>query len=156
MNIESLETILKKHPFLADMPADHLHALVSCARNEVFHDGDHLCREGGEADTFYLIREGQVALEIHAPERGGIRLDTLESDDILGWSWIVAPYLWRFDARAVGQVRAIALDGRCLRGKCEDDHHLGYQLLKRFAPLIEQRLMSARMQLIDVYGGSKA
>jgi len=48
-------------------------------------------------------------------------------------------------------VRAIALDGKCLRDKCEHNHDLGYEVLKRFARIIEQRLESTRLQLLDVY-----
>jgi len=77
--------------------------------------------------------------------------ETLEADDILGWSWLVAPYYWRFDARAMEVTRAIALDGKCLRSKCEENHDLGYNLLKRFVAIVEQRLQSTRMQLLDVY-----
>jgi CRP/FNR family transcriptional regulator, cyclic AMP receptor protein len=152
MNIESLETVLRAHPFLSGLAEHHLLSLVGCAKNVRFQDGDFLCREGEQADYFYLIREGEAALDIRLPERGGIRVDTLGPDDILGWSWLVAPYVWHFDARAVGGVRALVLDGLCLRKKSEEDHDLGYELLKRFAPLIEQRLTATRLQLLDVYG----
>jgi CRP-like cAMP-binding protein len=156
MITESLENVLKSHPFLSGMADHHLHALVSCAKNVRFADGDFLCREGERADQFYLIREGEVALEIRLPERGGIRADTLGTDDILGWSWIIAPYVWHYDARAMGVVRALVLDAKCLRNKGEEDHDLGYELLKRFAPLIEQRLTATRLQLLDIYGRSSA
>lgn len=152
MNIETLEGVLKAHPFLAGLSDSHLVPLVGCAKNVRFENGDFLCREGERANHFYLLREGQVSLEIRLPERGGIRVDTLDADDILGWSWIIAPYVWHFDARAVGAVRALALDGACLRDKLERDHDLGYELLKRFAPLIEQRVTATRLQLLDIYG----
>ena len=70
---------------------------------------------------------------------------------ILGWSWIISPYKWHFEARALEDVRAIALDGECLRNKCEEDPKLGYEMLKRFSHILEQRLQSTRMQLLDVY-----
>jgi hypothetical protein len=43
------------------------------------------------------------------------------------------------------------MDGECLRRKCEHDHDLGYELLKRFAEVITQRLQATRLQLLDVY-----
>jgi CRP/FNR family cyclic AMP-dependent transcriptional regulator len=64
----------------------------------------------------------------------------------------VPPYRWHFDARAVELTRAIALDGECLRGKCEEDHDLGYEIMKRFALVIAERLEATRLQLLDVYG----
>ncbi len=63
---------------------------------------------------------------------------------MLGWSWLVPPYTYFFDARAVTPVSATALDGACLRGKCEADPELGYQLLKRVTAEMYKRLQSAR------------
>jgi hypothetical protein len=48
--------------------------------------------------------------------------------------------------------RAIALDGECLRNKCEANPRLGYELLKRVAQVFAERLLSTRLQLLDVYG----
>ena len=78
-------------------------------------------------------------------------LGTVDAGEILGWSWLLPPYQWKFNARAMESIRAIALDGKCLRTKCEENHDLGYELLKRFAQVIEKRLEATRLQLLDVY-----
>ena len=71
--------------------------------------------------------------------------------EVLGWSWLYPPYRWNFDARAVEPVRAFALDGNCLRAKCEADHDFGYELVKRFLQQVHMRLERTRLQLLDVY-----
>jgi CRP-like cAMP-binding protein len=149
--MRTLETILAQHPFFKGLDHQHLHLLVGCASNVVFEQGQTIFREGEQANQFYLIREGRVALEVHAAGIGTIAIETLQSGDILGWSWLVPPYRWHFDARAVETTRAISIDGECLRNKCEQDRDLGYELLKRFAEIITQRLMATRLQLLDVY-----
>lgn len=149
--MRTLETILAEHPFFAGLDARSLQIIAGCASNVVFEEGQMIFREGEQADRFYLIREGRVALEVHAAGIGTLTIQTLDAGDILGWSWLVPPYRWHFDARAVEQTRAIALDGECLRRKCEEDHDLGYELLKRFAEIITQRLQATRLQLLDVY-----
>ncbi|MFC3119751.1 cyclic nucleotide-binding domain-containing protein [Jhaorihella thermophila] len=123
-----------------------------CARNVVFAEGDHLFRQGEEADALYLLRSGQVALEITAPGRGTMTFLTLGPGDVVGVSWLVPPYRWSYDARVVEPTRAIAMDAHCLRRKCEDDPALGYELMKRFVPVLSQRLQAARLQMLDVYG----
>jgi CRP-like cAMP-binding protein len=150
--MESLKPLLAEHPFFRGLDESALGLIVGCAANVRFEPGTFIAREGQEANRFYLVRDGTVALEIFSPQRGPIVIQTLEAGDILGWSWLVSPYHWHFDARAVTLTRVIALDGKCLRGKCEEDHHLGYLLLKRFAPIIEQRLEATRLQLLDMYG----
>jgi hypothetical protein len=76
----------------------------------------------------------------------------LGEGEILGVSWLVPPYRWDFDARAVGLVRAVAFDAACLRGKCEADHDLGYELMKRFVPELVRRMQAARLQSLNLYG----
>jgi CRP-like cAMP-binding protein len=76
---------------------------------------------------------------------------TLGAGDILGWSWLFPPYRWKFSARTMEETRALAADGKCLREKAERDHDLGYELLKRFAHVVEERLEATRLQLLNVY-----
>jgi len=149
--METLERILAKHPFFEGLAPEYLDLLVGCASNVRFEAGTYIFRQGEEAHQFYLLRQGRVAVEIYAPQSPPIVVETLERDEILGWSWLVAPHYWRFDARVVEMARAIALDGMCLRRKCEENHDLGYELLKRFSRILDQRLQATRMQLLDVY-----
>jgi len=154
--METLERILSEHPFFKGLEEPYLQLLVGCASNVRFNAGEVVFREGEEANRFYLIRQGKVAVEMFAPSRGPIILQTLGEGEVLGWSWLVAPYRWRFDGRAVELTRAIALDGECLRGKCEEDHDLGYELMKRVSLVMEKLVQATRLQLADVYGGSRS
>ncbi len=150
--MKTLEPILAQHPFFRELQPHHLELIVGCASNVRFASGDFIFHEGEEANEFYLIRHGRVALEIAAPGRGPITIQTLTEGEILGWSWLLPPYRWLFDARAVELTRAIALDGECLRNKCEEDHDLGYELLKEFGDIMMRQLQATRLQLLDVYG----
>jgi CRP/FNR family transcriptional regulator, cyclic AMP receptor protein len=89
---------------------------------------------------------------VHSPAKGALIIDTMDGGEVLGWSWLIPPYRYFASARAVTPVRATALDGVCLRGKSEDDTDLGYQLLKRVTTVMYQRLQSARIRLLDLYG----
>ncbi len=154
--MESLQHILAQQTIFAGLSHDHLETLTGCARNVRFARGDYLLREGDEANTFYLLREGRVALETHGAPHGQLLIATIEAGEALGWSWLFPPYRWHFSGRAMEPVFALALDGACLRGKCEADHDLGYELIKRFAGVIIERLQETRIQLLDLYGGPQA
>lgn len=153
--MEDLKTYLHEHPFLQGLNTPHLDLIVGCAKNVRFDTGEFIFKEGQEANEFFLIRHGKVSLEIYAAEKGHIAVQTVGEGDVLGWSWLIPPYNWQFDARATEMTRAIALDGLCLRNKCEKDHDLGYELLKRFSYVVSQRLESTRLQLLDVYGNKE-
>jgi CRP/FNR family cyclic AMP-dependent transcriptional regulator len=150
--MESLERFLRLHPFCRELDENHLQLMVGCASNMRVDAGQFFFREGDPANEFYLIRSGRVAVEFFAAQRGTITLLTLGDGDVLGWSWLFPPYRWSFDARALDLTRAIAFDGKCIRGKFEQDYKLGYEIMKRSVGIVEQRLEAARMQLLNMYG----
>jgi CRP-like cAMP-binding protein len=150
--VKNLEQILQEHPFFAGAPVEEVKLIAGCARNHLFQAGEYLFREGGPADEFFLIRHGRVALEIAAPGRPPAVLETLGVGEFVGASWLIPPYRWSLDARAVELTRATGIDAVCLRGKCEADHDLGYAMMKRFLPALVKRLHTTRLQVLDVYG----
>jgi CRP/FNR family transcriptional regulator, cyclic AMP receptor protein len=152
--MRTLEGVLAKHPFFGGLDPRYLELAVGCASNMRFNAGEFIFREGEEANHFYLIREGKVSLEVFVPGHGGVTIQTLMGGDILGWSWLVPPYRSMFEARAAEMTRAIVLDGKCLRDKCEADHELGYELLKRVTPILGRGLDAARVQLLDIYSSA--
>lgn len=144
---------LVDHPFFAGLPRESVDLVAGCGRNVRFRPGAALFHEGDAADTFYVVRRGRVALEMRTPT-GSQVLDTAEAGDVIGWSWLVPPYRWTFDGRAVEEVRAVEFDGACLRGKCNDDPALGFALMQRVVAVMSARLQSARVRLLDLYGRS--
>jgi CRP/FNR family transcriptional regulator, cyclic AMP receptor protein len=157
--VRTIEQYLPEHPFFAGLDPDAFALVAGCATNVSISSGEFLFHEGEPADTFYVIRRGRVAIEVHGPASGTVVIDTADAGDVVGWSWLVPPYRWMFDARAVEATGAVAFDGRCLRGKCEEDPRLGYQLMQRVAQVMHARLMAARVRLLDLYGndgGSRA
>ena len=143
---------LQEHPFFADLPTEFITQIAGCGQNIVFKPDTVIAAEGSDADAFYVLRKGRVAIQIHAAPAGTALLQTKDGGDILGWSWLFPPYRWSVEAKAVQEVHAIQLDGRCLRSKCDENPHMGYQLMKKFSQIMTQRLEATRLQLLDLYG----
>jgi CRP-like cAMP-binding protein len=152
----AIEAMLADLPFFDGLADDRLTLLAGCAGNVHFSAGDTLFRQGEPADVFYVVRHGSVALEIFVPTRGPVLIETIEPGEVIGWSWLFAPYRWHFDARALSTVRATGFDGACLRKKCDDDPVLGYDLMGRFAQVLMERLQWTRLRLLDVYGNGSS
>ena len=150
--MRSLESILANHPFFENLDPEYLTLVTGCASNVRFEAGQFIYRHGEEANSFYIIREGKVAMEVCPPGKEPMTVQTVSDGEILGWAWLVPPYHWQFDAQAVELTRAIVLDGKCLRDKCGQDHTFGYELLSRLLPVIGQTMEATRLQLLDVYG----
>jgi CRP/FNR family cyclic AMP-dependent transcriptional regulator len=152
MNVRGIRDLLGEQPIFRDLDPGYVEFIAGCGTNSHFDAGTMLFRAGDPANTFYVLRHGKVALEVHAPERDALVIETLGPGDVLGWSWLFPPYRWMFDARAADDTSAVAFDGACVRGKLDDDTRLGYLLMQRFARVMQERLQATRLQLLDIYG----
>jgi CRP-like cAMP-binding protein len=154
--MRTIAQYLPDHPFFAGLDEPTLTLVAGCATNVSLAAGDYLFREGDPAARFFVVRRGRVAIELHDPAVGTVVIDTADAGDVVGWSWLVPPYLSIFDARAAEATGVVAFDGLCLRGKCEDDSHLGYELMQRVTQVMSERLVAAQVRLLDLYGARGA
>jgi CRP/FNR family transcriptional regulator, cyclic AMP receptor protein len=150
--VQTIDELIASAHVFDGLAREQLELIAGCGRNEHVESGAFLLREGNPADRFFLIRRGAVAIEVHAPGRGALTIETLHAGDAVGLSWLFEPYRWQFDARAVEPSELIGFDAVCLRGKLEADHDLGYELMRRFTANLIDRLQATRLQLLDVYG----
>ena len=150
--MHTLEPIIAEVPFFRDLKPQHLAAITGCASNLHVPAGTFLGRAGDPADRFWVVREGRVAVELYVPGRGAMTIETVPQGEVVGFSWLLPPYLLHFDIRALTAVRALAFDGRCLRGKCAADSDFGHDILSRFSRLMANRIRAMSLQLLDVYG----
>jgi CRP/FNR family transcriptional regulator, cyclic AMP receptor protein len=148
--------MVKAHPILAGLPENLLDELTGCARNLAFERGSLLLVEGEPADSLFLVRRGRVSIEVHAPTGRNLVVETVGVGAAVGWSWIVPPYTWQFDARAMEPTGVIALDGGCLRTRADADATLGYTLMRRVAGVLLERLHATQLRLLDLYEAPRA
>ncbi len=142
-----LEQALKAHPFFANLGPSHLNFIAACSYEDQFQKNEYILREGEASDKFYLILEGRVVLRSASPGHHYTTIHILGKGDIVGWSWLIPPYQCLFSAEATQPTQVITIDGQCLREKCEEDHHFGYELQKRFGSAISQMLELTKQRL---------
>jgi CRP/FNR family transcriptional regulator, cyclic AMP receptor protein len=150
--VQTLEPIVAGLPLFSGLKPAYIQLISGCCANVRFEAGEFMGREGEPADKFWVIRQGRVALEIHAPGRGALTIQTIGDDEVVGWSWLVPPYQLRFDVHAITSTRALMFDGKCLRQKFVPDPELGYELVQRFSRVMVSRLEAMSLQLLDLYG----
>ena len=146
--IEVTAEALSAHPFLHGMSHDHLAVLADAAADVTFPARHRLFEDGGNATRFWLVQSGYVALDLHVPGQGRMKIDTIGMGELLGWSWLFPPYRWAFGAVAASPVEAFEFDARAVRARCESDLALGYELTTRLAHVVARRLQATRIRLI--------
>lgn len=150
--MQTFEQALANHAFFKGLGENYLLMLSDHAKFVELSPEQYIFHQGEEADRFFLVLAGKIALEVSTMSQGPMTIETIGPDGVLGWSWNFPPFRWHFDARAVEPTTAIVLDGKWLRQECKDDPELGQEVIQRLAQVLVQRLQATRLQLLDVYG----
>jgi len=149
--MESLMNLIKDHPFFEGMDPEYAVKIAGFSSEKHFEPDEMIFRHGEEEHKVYLMIDGKVAVEIISHHNKKLIIQTIGEGDVLGWSWFFPPYLSHFNARALKEIKTIAIDAKRLRELSEEDYKFGYELYKRIASIIVARLESTRIQLLDVY-----
>lgn len=138
---------LAREPFFDGMRKPDLTRLAKAARYTDIPAGRRMFAESAPAERFWLIRDGIVVVDMRMPEGGTLVIDTFEPGSVVGWSWLFRPHRWRFGAVASTPVQAIEFDGRLIRTLSAVDPSLGYELTRRFAEQVVNRLEATQTRL---------
>lgn len=149
MNQTDIRQLLADKSVFAGLPEGHLGILAGHAVERALSADEVLARQGEAAETFYLVLEGGLVTEVPAIAGPRLEITRLVPGEVFGWSWLIAPYVWHFNARASGPTRVLEFDGKALLQRCEADAEFGYPVLRRFSELMAQRLDAAQRKMMD-------
>ena len=142
------------HPLLAGVAPTLRHQLAEFVSETAFPGGERIFVEGGPANRFWLLESGAVGLGLHVPGRGDQIVETVGAGQLLGWSWLLPPYRWRFEAASIAPVTALEFDAAGVRRRCDDDARFGYAVMRLFLPVVANRLQATRVRLLDIWAGA--
>jgi CRP/FNR family transcriptional regulator, cyclic AMP receptor protein len=149
MNNQLILDYLKCHDFFSEFSADGLKFLSDCSAIRQISKGEILFRQGEKADKFYVVRRGCISVQMPAVMGPNLEIQSLNKDQLLGWSWLIPPYKWTFQTKAEEDSELLMFDGTAILARCEEDSKFGFELLKKFATLMSVRLDAARKKMMD-------
>ncbi len=149
---EDLISALQAIPWFQEMDPEHFNKIITLSTICDYEAGEDLFREGDKEDDLYVVISGRVAIEMFVPGRGRMRIFTAEPPDIVGWSSITPVVRQRTaGARAVLPSRLVCMNAARLYKACDEDHDLGYYVMRRLANVVASRLLTTRLQLLDMF-----
>jgi CRP/FNR family transcriptional regulator, cyclic AMP receptor protein len=150
---EVVAPALAGHQFFRGMPADHMVYLAQVTSLVTVPARHRFFEAGSAAQHFWLIRAGQVALDLRAPGAGRVVIETIGRGEMVGVSWFFPPFQWQFGAVAVQPTEAFQIEAAAVRQRCDSDHEFGYQFTRRMIAVVARRLQATRIRLLDVCTG---
>lgn len=148
---KALKPTLADQPFLRGMKQPYIELLARHATIVDFEAGQTIFHQNEFADHFFILLEGKVCVETDVPRSENIPVQILGVGDVLGWSWLFAPFTWHFQARALEATRAICLNAASLLVASENDYGFGFDLMERVVQVVIARLKTSQQQLLALY-----
>ena len=149
MTRQSIDDYLSSHPFFSVLDKPSKKFLANSAQALRIEQGEVLFRHGGSADKFYVLQSGEISVQVPALIGPALEIQKITAGQILGWSWLIPPYRWNFQALALENSELLEFDGSIILAHCEEDPAFGYALTKLFAALMSERLDKARQRMMD-------
>ena len=149
MNNQSITEYLSAHEFFSEFSDDVLKFLCECSSMREIKKGQILFLQGEHADKFYVVRSGLISIQMPAIMGPTLEIQTVNEDQVLGWSWLISPYQWNFQTKAEDDSELLQFDGAAILAQCEQDPKLGFELVKKFAALMSVGLNAARLKMMD-------
>ncbi|MFC1665224.1 Crp/Fnr family transcriptional regulator [Pseudomonadota bacterium] len=151
MASESIKAYLNEHEFFNGINPEFLDFISDHVVVQEFASQQCVFQQDSDAEYFYIVKQGKVNVEVPSLVGAPLVLQSLTDGGVLGWSWLIAPYRWYFEARAIQPSTLLTFDGKALREHCDRDPSFGYDMLKRVAVLMMHRLDAARIQAIEAF-----
>ena len=152
--MKNAESQLRSHSFVKTFSSETVDLLATNAKMVIFEPGHLILSYQQPAEHLWLLTEGQVVLSSLLPGAQKQTIETLNAPAVLGWSWLLEPYRWHFDATARHQVSAIEINAKVLREHMNNDAQLSSELYPKFFELVVERLQASRLQSLDIYQSS--
>jgi CRP-like cAMP-binding protein len=149
MSNQSITEYLSAHEFFSEFRDDDLKFLCECSSTREIKKGQILFLQGEHADKFYVVRSGLISIQMPAIMGPTLEIQTVDEDQVLGWSWLISPYRWNFQTKAEEDSELLQFDGVAILARCEQEPKFGYELLKKFAGLMSVRLNAARQKMMN-------
>ena len=151
MDTASIRQLIAGNKFFSGLEDTAIDFLAANASPRQLTEGQMLFHQGEPADHFYLMRAGHLSLEIPAIEGPVLELQDIGPGQIVGWSWLIPPGQWQFQARARTAIDCLQFDGKAILAHCEAEPAFGFEIARRFSGLMSERLHFARQKMMQAW-----
>lgn len=148
----SLKKALAKFELFMWLTDEELEKVAALSREESFAAGISIIAEGGTATDLYMVEEGQVRVEMSLSVYPGLVQDSLveiiPKGEPFGWSAVIGSRVYTMTARAMEQVKVIALDGEKLLALFNKNPDIGFKVMEGLVSVVSQRVRSVKKTLL--------
>ena len=133
------------------MPASAIDQLTNIAQLKSYATGRVLFNESVYHAQIHILCDGLVTMEMRVPGHGMRKILTLGRGELLAWSALLADGVMTTTAIVTEDTKVIEFLTEELKSLCDQNHELGYYVMRQVAVSLARRLLATRLQLLDLF-----
>lgn len=133
------------------MPACAVDQLAQIATLKSYPVGRVLFNESEYHPHLHILCDGLVSMEMRVPGHGVRKILTLGRGELLAWSAFLADGVMTTTAIVAEDTKVVEFLTDDLKSLCEQNHELGYYVMRQVAVSLARRLLATRLQLLDLF-----
>jgi len=142
--------ILSQFNLFNGLPESLLKEIAELSKEVSMKNGDFVFREGEKADKLHFLLQGSVALRVKLTSRPDSVTVSFVSTPFqsFGWSGVVAPHHYTSSAECDEDSDLLIIPAEPFMKLLEKYPEAGFQVMKRIAEIIADRLRNSRQALL--------
>ncbi|MBM4428323.1 MAG: cyclic nucleotide-binding domain-containing protein [Chloroflexi bacterium] len=142
--------ILSQFNLFNGLPESLLKKIAELSKEVSMKNGDFVFREGEKADKLHFLLQGSVALRVKLTSRPDSVTVSFVSTPFqsFGWSGVVAPHHYTSSAECDEDSDLLIIPAEPFMKLLEKYPEAGFQVMKRIAEIIADRLRNSRQALL--------
>jgi hypothetical protein len=140
---------LRRFELFANLDDEELAKLAKIGSPEKVGAGSEVLEENEPATTVYMVANGKVGVTMKSRRGQEAVIDEVGPGGMFGWSAALDDKTFTAAVRTVEDSTLLAFDGGRLRQLFEEDHRIGYRMVRNIALVVSTRLTNLRSKLVD-------
>ena len=141
--------VIRRFDCFRHLTDEQVEAIAKISNSVCYPKGHVLFEEGQKGDYLYLLVDGDVDVFYTNPKTGLEKVDTISSDEIVGCSAMVPPYVYAATQRTLSDVEVLEIGIEQLREIIDNDPRIGLSIQEHIIKILNDRILELRHRAIS-------
>lgn len=138
--------LIRKFECFRQLTDKQVEEIAEISNSICYPTGHVLVEEGERGEILYLLIEGDIDVFYRNPETGLEKVDTVSSEEVIGCSAIVPPYVYAATEKTLSDVEVLEIKTDALRNIIDEDPEVGLKIQEHIIKVLNDRILELRQR----------
>jgi CRP-like cAMP-binding protein len=136
--------LIRKFECFRKFTDEQVSAIAEISKSICYPAEHVLVEEGKKGEILYLLIEGEIDVFYRNPNTGLEKVDRVSSEEVVGCSALVPPYVYSATEKAKSDVEVLEIKIEALRELIQEDPGIGLKIQEHIIKILNDRILALR------------